>query len=60
VIYQRVTSAAQSGAIILRHFGGGPRAETLAVLSPEIATLRNERYKFVPVTQLLGLRLIYR
>ncbi len=59
VIYQRVVSGAHDGAIVLQHFGGGPRGQTLAALPQEIATLRGEGYKFVTVTQLLGLRLIY-
>jgi peptidoglycan/xylan/chitin deacetylase (PgdA/CDA1 family) len=59
-IYQRVVSAAHNGAIVIQHFGGGPRYETLAALPREIATLRSEGYTFVTVSQLLGLKLIYR
>ena len=59
-IYQRVISAAHNGAIVIQHFGGGPRYETLAALSEEIPTLRREGYKFVTVAQLLGLELTYR
>jgi peptidoglycan-N-acetylglucosamine deacetylase len=59
-IYQRVISAAHDGAIVIQHFGGGPRYQTLAALPREIATLRAEGYTFVTVPQLLGLRLIYR
>lgn len=60
VIYQRVVSAAHNGAIVIQHFGGGPRTETLAALPEEIATLRREGYRFVTVAQLLNLRLVYR
>jgi peptidoglycan-N-acetylglucosamine deacetylase len=59
-IYQRVVAAAHDGAIVIQHFGGGPRYETLAALPHEIATLRAEGYTFVTVAQLLGLKLIYR
>lgn len=59
-IYQRVVSAAHNGAIVLQHFGGGPRYETLAALPKEISTLRARGYRFVTVAQLLGLKLIYR
>ena len=60
VIYHRVLSAAHNGAIVIQHFGGGPRSQTLRALPREVATLRSEGYRFVTVTQLLGLRLIYR
>jgi peptidoglycan/xylan/chitin deacetylase (PgdA/CDA1 family) len=59
-IYQRVVSAAHNGAIILQHFGGGPRYETLDALPHEISTLRSEGYQFVTVAQMLGLQLIYK
>jgi peptidoglycan/xylan/chitin deacetylase (PgdA/CDA1 family) len=59
-IYQRVVSGAHNGAIILQHFGGGPRQETLDALPREIATLRSEGYQFVTVAQMLGLQLIYK
>jgi peptidoglycan/xylan/chitin deacetylase (PgdA/CDA1 family) len=58
-IYQRAV-AARSGSIILEHFGGGPRYQTLAALPQEITTLRNRGYRFVTVSELLGLRLIYK
>jgi peptidoglycan/xylan/chitin deacetylase (PgdA/CDA1 family) len=58
-IYKRVVSAAHNGAIVIQHFGGGPRMETLAALPQEIATLRHEGYKFVTIAQLLNLMLIY-
>ncbi len=60
VIYQRVVAGAHNGAVILQHFGGGPRYESLAALPREIDMLRRRGYRFVTVTQLLGLRLIYR
>ncbi|MGI8571531.1 MAG: polysaccharide deacetylase family protein [Solirubrobacteraceae bacterium] len=59
-IYSNVVGNARSGAIVLQHFGGGPRYETLQALPQEIATLRSRGYKFVTVAQLLGLRLIYK
>ena len=60
VIHRRVVSAAHNGAIVIQHFGGGPRHETLAAVPQEIATLRAEGYTFVTVAKLLGLKLIYR
>jgi len=60
VIYLRVVSAAHDGAIVIQHFGGGPRYETLRALPSEISTLRARGYRFVTVAQLLGLKLIYR
>lgn len=59
-IYQRAVSGARNGSIILQHFGGGPRYETLAALPQEISTLRRRGYRFVTVAQLLGLRVIYK
>jgi len=35
-IYRRVVSAAHDGAIVIEHFGGGPRYETLSALPREI------------------------
>jgi peptidoglycan/xylan/chitin deacetylase (PgdA/CDA1 family) len=59
-IYQRAVNGAHNGAIILQHFGGGPRYETYNALPAEINTLRSRGYKFVTIPQLLGLKLIYR
>jgi peptidoglycan/xylan/chitin deacetylase (PgdA/CDA1 family) len=59
-IYQRAVSGAHNGAIILQHFGGGPRYETFAAVQQEIPKLRSEGYSFVTIPQLLGLRMIYR
>ena len=59
-IYQRVISSVHNGAIVIEHFGGGPRTETLAALPAEIATLRHQGYRFVTVAQLLDLKLVYR
>jgi peptidoglycan/xylan/chitin deacetylase (PgdA/CDA1 family) len=59
-IYQRAVDGAHNGAIILQHFGGGPRYETFAAVQQEIPKLRSEGYQFVTIPQLLGLRLIYR
>lgn len=60
VISRRVVAAAHNGAIVVEHFGGGPRSQTLRALPQEIAGLRSAGYRFVTVDQLLGLRLIYR
>jgi peptidoglycan/xylan/chitin deacetylase (PgdA/CDA1 family) len=59
-IYQRAVDGAHNGAIILQHFGGGPRQETLDALPEEITTLRSRGYRFVTVAQLLGLHLLYK
>jgi peptidoglycan-N-acetylglucosamine deacetylase len=59
-IIQRAVSGAHNGAIILQHFGGGPRYETYNAIPSEVATLRREGYQFVTIPQLLGLRMIYR
>jgi peptidoglycan/xylan/chitin deacetylase (PgdA/CDA1 family) len=59
-IEERVISAARDGSIVIQHFGGGPRYETLAALPDEITTLRARGYRFVTVAQLLGLKLLYR
>lgn len=59
-IYQRAVDGAHNGAIILQHFGGGPRQETLDAVPEEITTLRGEGYRLVTIPQLLGLHLIYK
>jgi peptidoglycan/xylan/chitin deacetylase (PgdA/CDA1 family) len=59
-IYQRAVDGAHNGAIILQHFGGGPRQETLDALPQEITTLRSRGYKLVTIPELLGLHLIYK
>jgi peptidoglycan/xylan/chitin deacetylase (PgdA/CDA1 family) len=59
-IYSNVIDHAHNGAIVIQHFGGGPRYQTVAALSEEIKTLRRRGYQLVTVSQLLGLRLIYR
>jgi peptidoglycan/xylan/chitin deacetylase (PgdA/CDA1 family) len=59
-IYSNVVSNAHSGSIVIQHFGGGPRYETLAALPQEISTLRARGYRFVTVNQMLGLKLVYR
>ena len=55
-----VLSNASNGAIPDMHFGGGPRGQTLAALPKIIMTLRQRGYRFVTVTKMLRLRLIYR
>lgn len=59
-IYSNVVSNAHNGSIVIQHFGGGPRYETLSALPQEIATLRARGYRFVTVDQMLGLKLVYR
>lgn len=59
-IYENVIANARPGAIVIQHFGGGPREETLAALPREIETLRSRGYHFVTVAQMLGLKLVYR
>ncbi|MGH2868003.1 MAG: polysaccharide deacetylase family protein [Solirubrobacteraceae bacterium] len=58
-IYGNVMSNAHPGAIILQHDGGGNRAETLAALPREIKSLKARGYRFVTITQLLGMKLLY-
>ncbi len=59
-IERTALSNASNGAIVLMHFGGGPRYETYAALPTIITALRSRGYRFVNVAQLLGLRMIYR
>jgi peptidoglycan-N-acetylglucosamine deacetylase len=59
-IYDNVVSHAHNGAIVIQHFGGGPRYETVAALPREIDALRHRGYQLVTVAQMLGLRLIYK
>jgi peptidoglycan/xylan/chitin deacetylase (PgdA/CDA1 family) len=59
-IYQAVVDGARNGAIVIQHFGGGPRRETLAALPREIETLRRRGYRLVTVARLLRLRLVYK
>jgi peptidoglycan/xylan/chitin deacetylase (PgdA/CDA1 family) len=60
VIVNDVVQDAHNGAIVIEHDGAGPRYETFAALPREIVALRARGYRFVTVTQLLGLRLIYK
>jgi len=59
-IVSRVLSGVRPGSIVLQHFAGGPRYQTLNALPAEITTLKARGYKFVTVTQMLGYRLTYR
>ncbi len=59
-IYDNVVANAHPGAIVIQHDGGGDRTETLAALPQEIQTLRSRGYQFVTVTQMLGMKLLYR
>jgi peptidoglycan/xylan/chitin deacetylase (PgdA/CDA1 family) len=59
-IINNVLSNAHPGAIVLQHDGGGNRSETLAALPVEISTLLRRGYKFVTITHMFGMRLLYR
>jgi peptidoglycan/xylan/chitin deacetylase (PgdA/CDA1 family) len=59
-IYDNVVHNAHPGAIIIQHDGGGNRSETIAALPEEIRTLKRRGYHFVTITQMFGMRLIYR
>lgn len=59
-IEERVLSHVHPGAIVLQHDGGGDRSETLAALPDEIQTLKRRGYRFETITQLFGMRLLYR
>ncbi|HLI60817.1 MAG TPA: polysaccharide deacetylase family protein [Solirubrobacteraceae bacterium] len=51
---------ASDGGIVIMHFGGGPRLETLQAVPQIVAGLRARGYRFVNLVQLLGLREIWR
>jgi peptidoglycan-N-acetylglucosamine deacetylase len=59
-IERGVIDKAHNGAIVIMHFGGGPRYETYDALPDIITTLRHRGYHFVNIAQLLHLRMIYR
>jgi peptidoglycan/xylan/chitin deacetylase (PgdA/CDA1 family) len=59
-IISRVLAGVRPGSIVLQHFAGGPRYQTLNALPTEINTLKARGYKFVTVTQLLGYPLVYK
>ncbi|MFZ0376487.1 MAG: polysaccharide deacetylase family protein [Solirubrobacteraceae bacterium] len=59
-IINRVLSGVRNGSIVLQHFAGGPRYQTLSALPAEISALKARGYKFVTVTQMLGYKLTYR
>lgn len=59
-IVGNVVSHAHDGAIVIQHFGGGPRYETLDALTQEITELRAKGYQLVTLTQMLGYKLVYR
>jgi len=59
-IVSRVLSGVGNGSIVLQHFAGGPRYQTLAALPTEINTLRARGYRFVTVTDMLGYKPIYK
>jgi peptidoglycan/xylan/chitin deacetylase (PgdA/CDA1 family) len=55
-----VITNARNGGITEMHFGGGPRYETLDALPDIITTLKARGYHFVTISQMLGLRMIYK
>jgi peptidoglycan-N-acetylglucosamine deacetylase len=55
-----VVANARPGAIVIQHDGGGDRSQTLAAVRIEIDSLKADGYSFATVTDLLGLRLIYK
>jgi peptidoglycan/xylan/chitin deacetylase (PgdA/CDA1 family) len=59
-IYGNVIANAHPGAIIIQHDGGGDRSQTLDALPREISTLEARGYQFVTITQLFGMKLLYR
>jgi peptidoglycan/xylan/chitin deacetylase (PgdA/CDA1 family) len=59
-IEQRVLSHVHPGAIVLQHDGGGDRSETLAALPDEIQTLKRRGYRFETITQMFGMKLLYK
>jgi peptidoglycan/xylan/chitin deacetylase (PgdA/CDA1 family) len=59
-IVANVVANTRDGSIVIQHFGGGPRYQTLAALPQEIAALRRRGYTFVTVAQMLGYKLIYK
>jgi peptidoglycan/xylan/chitin deacetylase (PgdA/CDA1 family) len=59
-IYNNVIANAHPGAIILQHDGGGDRSQTLAAVPREIDTLKRKGYRFQTITDMLGMRLIYK
>jgi peptidoglycan/xylan/chitin deacetylase (PgdA/CDA1 family) len=58
VIKQRVLDGVRPGSIVLAHDGGGRRRQTLAALPGIIRALKARGYRFVTVTDLLGLKLV--
>ena len=54
VIAARVLQAAQPGAIVLMHDGGGDRSQTVGALPEIITGLRRRHYRLVTVPQLLA------
>lgn len=55
-IVRRVLKGVKPGAIVLDHDGGGNRSQTVAALPRIIKALKARGYRFVTVTDLLGLR----
>jgi peptidoglycan/xylan/chitin deacetylase (PgdA/CDA1 family) len=54
-IQGRIKSQARRGSIVLMHDGGGPRGQTVAALPRVIHALKRRHYRFVTVTDMLGL-----
>ncbi|MBO0767999.1 MAG: polysaccharide deacetylase family protein [Solirubrobacterales bacterium] len=59
-IVNTAVNDSRNGSIIIQHFGGGPRYQTLAALPQEVAQLHKKGYQFVTVNQMLGDPTIYR
>lgn len=59
-IYRRAVDGAKPGAIIIMHEGEGNRSQTVAALPHILETLGARGYKFVTVSQLLGLQSLTR
>ena len=55
-IVRAATPRRGQGGVILLHDGGGNRSETLAAVTRLVPRLRRQGYRFVPVSQLAGLR----
>lgn len=58
-ISSTIVNRVRPGSIVLMHDGGGPRGGTVDALEPAISTLKRRGYELVPVTELLGNRVIY-
>ena len=53
VIVSRTLTAVHPGAIVLMHYGGGDRSQTVAAVDVLIGQLRKRGYRLVTVPRLL-------